>query len=308
MAIVYFKNDFVDESEALVPVTTHALHYGTAIFEGIRSYGDSTRARIFRPREHYERFLRNAALLRMEPRWSAEELTELTAELLRRNNHFTDTYIRPLIYKSATQIGAHIYPGEELTIFTAPWTPRPIPPPPQTATFSKWRRNSGMSVPAGAKISGLYVNSALSIDDAHQRGFNQSIMQTVSGEIAEGYGANLFAVFGNDIVTPPASADILTGITRNTLIEHFESLGDVSMKVEAITPERLVTADELFLSGTGLEVIPLVSIDKKPIGDGQCGPITEAAARWYRDLVTGKIDAPDGWIVEVTAEVAAERR
>lgn len=308
MAIVYFRDDFVDESEALIPVTTHALHYGTAIFEGIRSYGDSKRARIFRPREHFERFLRNAALLRMKPRWSAEELTELTAELLRRNSHFTDTYIRPLLFKSATQIGAHIYPGEDLTIFTAPWAPRALPPAPQSATFSKWRRNSGLSVPAGAKISGLYVNSALSIDDARQRGFDQSIMMSVSGEVAEGYGANLFAVFGHDIVTPPPSADILAGITRNTLIEHFESLSGYDMKVESIAPERLLTADELFLCGTGLEVIPLVSVDGTPIGTGQCGAVTEAAARWYRDLVTGKIDAPEGWIVEVTAEVASTRR
>jgi branched-chain amino acid aminotransferase len=308
MAIMYFRDDFVDESEALIPVTTHALHYGTSIFEGIRSYGDTTRTRIFRPLEHFERFLRNAKLLRMEPRWTAAELVELTAELLRRNNHFTDTYIRPLLYKSATQIGAHIFPGEELVIFTAPWKPRPFPPPPQTATWSKWRRNSGLSVPAGAKISGLYVNSALSIDDAMQRGFNQSIMLSVTGEVAEGYGANLFAVFGNEIVTPPASADILTGITRNTLIEHFETLGDVTMKVESISPERLVTADELFLCGTGLEVVPLVSIDGTPVGKGERGPVTEAAARWYRDLVTGKIDAPDGWIVEVTSEVAAARR
>jgi branched-chain amino acid aminotransferase len=301
MAICYFRDDFVDESEAVVSVKTHALHYGTAVFEGIRSYGDGQRSFIFRPLEHYQRFLRNAALLYMEPRWSAEELVGLTVELLHRNRQYTDVYIRPLIYKSETKVGAHIYPGEELTIFSTDWTPRPIPPPPQTATFSKWRRNSRASVPAGAKISGLYVNSALSISESMQRGFDQTILLAVSGEVAEGYGANLMAVFGNEVVTPPETADILAGITRETIMHYFRSRDDVTMTVASIAPDRLLTADEIFLCGTGLEVIPLVSVDGTPIGSGERGPLTEAAARWYRDAVTGKADVPEGWRVEVAA-------
>lgn len=301
MAIVYFRDDFVDESEALIPVSTHALHYGTAIFEGIRCYGDSQRALIFRPLDHYKRFLKNAQLLQMKPRWSAEELVDLTVELLHRNRHYQDAYIRPLLYKSATQIGAHLYPGEELTILTFAWQPREVPPKPQTATISKWRRNSSLCVPAGAKISGLYVNSALSIDDALRRGYDQVIMLATNGEVSEGYGANLMAVFGNEVVTPPETADILAGFTRDTIMHYFKSRADVTVKVESISPERLLTADELFLCGTGLEVIPLVSVDGNPIGNGERGPLTEAAAVWYRDLVTGKGDAPDGWRVEAAA-------
>ncbi|GAB4317777.1 MAG: branched-chain-amino-acid transaminase [Candidatus Zixiibacteriota bacterium] len=301
MTIAYFDDRFVDESEALIPVSTHALHYGTAVFEGIRSYGDGVNAAIFRPREHYERFLRNAALIRMQPAYTVDQLIDLTIELLHKNKNYSSTYIRPLLYKSSTAIGAHIYPGEKLTIYTREWTPRPIPPPTATATISRWRRNSHLSVPAGAKISGLYVNSSIAISESMDRGFDQTIMLTTTGEVAEGYGANLFAVFGKRVVTPPESADILAGITRDTLIHYFNSRDDLTMSVESMTPEKLATADELFLAGTGLEVIPLVSIDHKPIGNGDLGPITRDAARWYRDLVTGKIDGPDGWLVPLSA-------
>ena len=154
-------------------------------------------------------------------------------------------------------------------------------------------------MPAGAKISGLYVNSALAIHESRQRGFDQAIMLTTEGEVAEGYGANLFAIFGDRAVTPPPSADILPGITRDTIIGYFKSQSDMSVSEESLSPERLLTADELFLCGTGLEVIPLVSVDSHPIGKGGIGPITERLARWYRDLVTGKIDCPDGWRVVV---------
>lgn len=301
MAIAYFDGRFIDESEALIPVSTHALHYGTAIFEGIRSYGDGSKAAIFRPREHYERFLRNATIIRMKPDYTVDQLIELTIELLHQNKNYSSTYIRPLLYKSATAIGAHIYPGEKLTIYTREWAPRAIPPPTATATISRWRRNSHLSVPAGAKISGLYVNSALAISESMERGYDQTIMLTTSGEVAEGYGANLFAVFGKKVVTPPDTADILAGITRDTLMHYFKSCDDLTMSVESISPEQLLKADELFLAGTGLEVIPLVSVDGTPIGSGDLGPITRDAAQWYRDLATGKIDAPDGWLIPLTA-------
>ncbi len=303
MAIIYFKDEFVDESQAMVPVTTHALHYGIAVFEGIRAYRTSRGSAIFRPHEHYRRFLKNAALVQMQPRYTAEELTELTIELLQRNENYGDVYIRPLIYSSSTKVGAHLQPGEELAIMTYPWAPTPLPPSVSTATVSKWRRFPHASCPAGAKISGLYVNSALAIDESKRRGFDQTIMLTTGGEVAEGYGANIFAIIDNKVLTPPESADILAGITRDTIISYFRTHRDLTMRIESITPEQLLEADELFLCGTGLEVRPIGRLEDRTIGTGAIGPVTTEVARWYRALVTGTIPAPEGWRVPVPAPV-----
>src|SRR3990172_9579801 len=128
MATVYFGDQFVDDTQAVVPVTTHALHYGIAVFEGIRAYRTSDGSAIFRPVDHYRRFLKNAALLQMRPRHTAEELTGITIELLQRNENLGDTYIRPLLYSSSTTVGAHLQAGENLAIMTYPWTPTPLPP------------------------------------------------------------------------------------------------------------------------------------------------------------------------------------
>ena len=301
MATVYFGDQFVDDTQAVVPVTTHALHYGVAVFEGIRAYRTSGGSAIFRPVDHYHRFLKNAALLQMRPRQTEEELTDITIELLQRNENYGDTYIRPLLYSSSTAVGAHLQTGEKLAIMTYPWTPTSLPPAVSTATYSKWRRFPGVSCPAGAKIAGLYVNSALAIDESRRRGFDQTIMLTTSGEVSEGYGANIFAVFGERVVTPPESADILAGITRDTLIRHFQSRNDLTVSIESISPDQLFEADELFLCGTGLEIRPIGRLEDRTIGTGAIGPVTTEAARWYRAIVTGTMPAPEGWRVAVSA-------
>ena len=300
MALVYFANDFVDESEARIPITTHALHYGTAAFEGIRSYGDGTRAWIFRPHEHYERLLRNASLLEMEMSWTADQLVDLTINLLKRNRFFDDRYIRPIIFKNAQRIGAGLPPGETLAIIAQDMPRGPIPRPAIRATWSKWRRFPAAACPPGAKITGLYVNSSLARAEAVARGYDQPILLTVDGDVAEGYGANLFAVFGNRIVTPPPESDILLGITRDTLIQYFTSRSDLEVAVETIKPETLETADEVFFCGSGMEILPVREIEGRSIGDGQrAGPVTLAAIDWYREVVTGVTGRDSGWLTEV---------
>jgi branched-chain amino acid aminotransferase len=301
MAIVYFKDGFVDEAEANIPITTHALHYGTAVFEGIRAYGDGTRSAIFRPLEHNERLLRNAAWLEMAPRFSAAELTELTVELLRRNQFLDDRYIRPLLFKSAQVIGAGLPKGDALAIMAVPMPRGTVPRPATSGTWSRWRRFSGASCPAGAKITGLYVNSSLARAEAISRGFDQPILLNASGEVAEGYGANIFVVIGSRVVTPPAEADILPGITRDTLMRYFDSRRDLTMSVEPVAPALVARADEIFLCGTGIEILPISTFEGQPIGDGSGrAPIAEGAARWYRDVVTGAADVPEGWLVPVS--------
>ena len=300
MSIVYFDGQFVDESEARIPLTTHALHYGTAVFEGIRSYGVGDRALIFRAREHYDRLLSNGALLQMNVPHSTDRFIELTVELLKRNKYFDDRYIRPLIFKNAQKIGAGIPEGETVAILAQTMPHAPASRNAVRATWSAWRRFPAAACPAGAKITGLYVNSSLARAEALARGYDQPIMLTMGGDVAEGYGANLFAVFGNRVVTPPPEADILPGITRDTLIRYFESRADLTMIVDSIKPEKLQTADEVFFCGTGMEILPVGEIEGMQIGDGKiAGPITSDTIAWYHSVVSGKSREHSHWLTEV---------
>ena len=300
MSIVYFDGQFVDESEARIPLTTHALHYGTAVFEGIRSYGVGDRALLFRAREHYDRLLSNGALLQMNVAQSTDQFIELTVELLKRNKYFDDRYIRPLIFKNAQKIGAGIPEGETVAILAQTMPHAPATRNAVRATWSAWRRFPAAACPAGAKITGLYVNSSLARAEALARGYDQPIMLTMGGDVAEGYGANLFAVFGHRVVTPPPEADILPGITRDSLIQYFESRADLTMAVDSIKPEKLQTADEVFFCGTGMEILPVGEIEGKQIGDGSiAGPITSEAITWYHSVVSGESPEHSHWLTEV---------
>ncbi|MCX6550119.1 MAG: aminotransferase class IV [Acidobacteria bacterium] len=300
MAWVYFGDRFVDEREALVPITTHALHYGTAVFEGIRSYGDGTDASIFRPLDHYERLLRNAAWLDMKTPWNAEMLTALTVEVLQRNGYVDDRYIRPLIYKTSTAIGAGLPAGDALAIVAVSMPRGDVVRPAATAGFSRWRRFPAAACPAGAKITGLYVNSSLAKADAAARGFAQAITLNTREDVAEGYGANLFIVRGGTVFTPPSDADILPGITRHTLLSYLGAQTDLDVREAPLSREAVAAADELFLCGTGMEIQPISHLEGAAIGDGTGeGPVVRRLAAWYRDAVTGRVDVPDNWLVGV---------
>lgn len=302
MSIVYFDGTFVDESQALIPLTTHALHYGTAVFEGIRSYGNGERAFIFRAREHYDRLLSNALLLDMKVTTSVDEFIKLSVELLKQNNFFDDRYIRPLIFKNAQKIGAGLPDGETVAILAQTMPHAPASRNAVRATWSNWRRFPAAACPAGAKITGLYVNSSLARAEALARGYDQPIMLTMSGDVAEGYGANLFAVFDHRVVTPPPESDILPGITRDTLINYFNSRHDLTMIVDLIRPDELQVADEVFFCGTGMEILPVGEIEGKLIGNGKsAGPVTSDVIKWYRDVVTGRIPDLRHWLTEVKA-------
>ena len=300
MSIVFFGDRFVDEADARVPMTTHALHYGTAVFEDIRSYGDGSRATLFRPREHFERLLRNAAWLEMRVPWDAAALTDLTCELLRRNGYFDDRYIRPLVYKTSTTIGAGLPEGEALAIVAVPMPRGAVLRPAATAGFSRWHRFPATTCPTGAKITGLYVNSSMARADVIARGFAQAVTLNDRGEVAEGYGANLFVVHGSAVRTPPADADILPGITRATLLSFLRAQPDLAVSESPLRPDELARADEVFLCGTGMEIQPIGSLEGVMIGDGSGrGPVVSRVAAWYRSVVTGAEAADPAWRVPV---------
>lgn len=298
MSIVFFGDRFVDEADARVPITTHALHYGTAVFEGIRSYGDGVAAAIFRPRDHFERMLRNAAWLEMRVPWNAAALTDLTRELLRRNGAYDDRYVRPFIYKNATTIGAGLPAGDTLAIVAVPMPRGPIVRPAASAGYSRWHRFPPTTCPTGAKIAGLYVNSSMARADVLARGYAQAITLNRHGEVAEGYGANLFVVRGTHVSTPPADADILPGITRATLLSFLLAQPDLQVFEEPIATSDLAGADEVFLCGTGMEIQPIGSLEGAAIGDGRgAGPVVTRVAGWYRSIVTGVEPCEPGWMV-----------
>ena len=300
MSIVFFGDRFVDQADARVPITTHALHYGTAVFEGIRSYGDGTAAALFRPREHFERLLRNAAWLEMRVPWDAVALTDLTRELLHRNGAFDDRYVRPLIYKHATTIGAGLPAGDTLAIMAVPMPRGAVVRPAASAGYSRWHRFPPTTCPTGAKITGLYVNSSMARADAIARGFAQAVTLNARGEVAEGYGANLFVVHGSAVRTPPADADILPGITRATLLSFLRAQPDLEVSESPLRPDELASADEIFLCGTGMEIQPIGSLEGMTIGDGSgCGPVVARAAAWYRAVVTGVEPSDPGWLVRL---------
>jgi branched-chain amino acid aminotransferase len=300
MSIVFFGDHFVDEADARVPITTHALHYGTAVFEGIRSYGDGVTAAVFRPHEHFERLLRNAAWLNMSVPLDAAQLTALTLDLLTRNGYRDDRYIRPLVYKTSTTIGAGLPVGEALAIVAVPMPRGAVLRPAATAGFSRWHRFPATTCPTGAKITGLYVNSSLARADVLARGIAHAITLNQRGEVAEGYGANLFAVRGARVLTPPADADILPGITRSTLLTYFRSQVDLTVLEARLTRDELARADEVFLCGTGMEIQPIASIEGAAVGDGSGrGPVVSRVAEWYRSVVTGAETADPTWWVPV---------
>src|ERR1019366_8111803 len=229
--IVYFNGQYMPMREVQVGILTHALHYGTGVFEGIRAYWDDGAEELFllRPLEHYQRWKLNCGILRIGVPASAEELCAITLELLRRNNLRSNAYIRPLAYKSAERVGV-----------------------------SSWRRIEDNAIPARAKICGAYVNSALATDDARRCGFDEALFLNESGHVAEGATCNLFMVRKGKLVTPAVTENVLEGITRDSVMELAERELHLQIVERAIDRSELYLSDELFFTGTAVGVMPIV--------------------------------------------------
>jgi len=265
-AWAYFEGAVVPVGEANVSIATHAFNYGTAVFEGIRAYRqhDETTALLF-GLEHYQRLLRNARLLRASVPQTAEELVEITRDLLRRNAHAGDAYVRPLVYKSAQSIRVQLSDlADRIGIFTMPLGDY-LPTGGIRVTVSGWQRVSDNAIPARGKIAGSYVNAAFASEDAHSAGYDDAILLTADGHVAEASAANIFVVNGREVATPPLVDDVLPGITRQAVMEIARDAGyDVVQR--RIDRSELYLADEVFLTGTGVQVAPIASIDDRPLG------------------------------------------
>lgn len=296
---VYFNGEYVPMREAHVGILTHALHYGTGVFEGIRAYWNATEEQlfVFRPKEHYLRWKQNCGILRIAVTASVEELSEITIQLLRRNGFCTSVYIRPLAFKCAERVGVCPDDRDSFAIVALPFGDYLPSDKGLHVGVSSWRRIEDNAIPARAKICGAYVNSSLASDDARRSGFDEALLLNESGRVAEGATCNLLMVRNGALITPPATENVLEGITRNSIMELAEHELGLPVVERPIGRSELYVCDELFLTGTAVGIAPVVRVDHRPVKDGSIGAVTRQARQLYADAAQGRLRAYRKWVV-----------
>jgi branched-chain amino acid aminotransferase len=300
--LAYFQGKIVPMGEARVSVATHGLNYGTGCFEGIRAYWNEAAGQLYvlKLREHYERFAHSRRMLKIEERESIEELCDLTLELLRRQQFRQDVYIRPLAFKSSRTIKLTLSMLDDtVTIFAFPMGNYVDISAGLNVCVSSLRRVSSNAMPVRAKTTGVYVNSSLAIDDATAAGYDETILLTESGKVSEGSSCNLFLVRRGQLHTPSTSEDILEGITRGCVIEMAARELGLGTHERSIDRTELYDADEVFFTGTGVQISPVTRIDGRRIGSGQPGPVTMDLQRRYLRAVRGEDPAYAAWCTPV---------
>lgn len=300
-SIVYFNGRFAALRDARVGILTHALHYGTGVFEGIRAYWDETREELFALRmlEHFQRWKKNCGILRITVPQSAEELCALAVELLRRNHLRADTYIRPIAYKSAERIGVAPDDEDAFAIVALPFGAYMHAEKGLHACVSSWRRIEDNAIPARGKICGAYVNSVLATDEAHQGGFDEAILLNESGHVAEGATCNIFMIRDGNLITPPVYENVLEGITRDAVIQLARRELRIDIMERPIDRSELFVCDELFFSGTAVGIAPIVRVDHRPVCNEAIGAFTRSIGALYSDAVHGRLRDYSHWLTPV---------
>ena len=302
----FFKGAVVPMDEAKVSVTTHALHYGTAVFEGIRGNWNEEQGKmfIFRMREHYERLLRGCKILLLDIPYTADQLCDITVDLVERNGHQSDIYIRPLAYKSA-EVVANLKLQElasDFTLITVPFG-NYLGTDILKCCTSSWRRVDDNMIPTQIKSAGIYVNSMLAKTDATLAGFDEAIILGQDGHVSEGSGENVFMVAGGKLITPRSEDNALPGITRECIMQLAAAELGIEVVERSIDRSELYLADEMFLSGTAAHLTPVVELDRRAIGTGEPGPMTTALQKLYFDVVVGRNPKYLHWCTVVSPQV-----
>ncbi|MEP6694456.1 MAG: branched-chain amino acid transaminase, partial [Chloroflexota bacterium] len=276
-------------ADAHVSLATHALNYGTGVFEGIRAYWNAGQEQlfVFRLQEHFDRMRGNCRLLRIELPGDSAMLSEVTLELLRRNEFKTDVYVRPLAYIAARSIKVALHDLRSgFGMFAFPIGAY-LPTSGLAARTATWRRTSDDAIPARGKLTGAYINTALAVDDAHEANADESIFLTRDGHVSEGGSANLFMVRDGELITPSVTDDILEGITRDSIITIAREELGLNVRERAIDRTELFIADEVFFCGTGAQVAPCVKVDGRAVGDGTIGPVARRIGDVYFAIARG---------------------
>lgn len=287
----YFEGKIVPYSEAKVGVATHALNYGTGAFAGVRAYWNEEEEQlfIFRPFDHFRRFLNSSRLLLMDLGVNEEQLTKITIDLLRTEGFKQNVYIRPLAYKSDELIGVRLHNlTDAFTIFSIPFERYVKNDTNAHVTFSSWRRVDDNMIPARGKITGTYINSAFIKTDASNAGFDEALVLNVDGHISEGSAMNFFMVRDGVVLTPPVTDNILEGITRKTAIELAQAELGVRVVERSIDRTEVYLADEIFLTGTAAQVTAVTRVDHRNIGKGEMGPVTTQLREIFGRVVRGQ--------------------
>ena len=294
---IWFDGELVPAAEAKVSVLTHALHYGTSVFEGIRAYKTARGAAVFRLQEHAERLLDSAKILGMPYNLSAAEVSEAVLETVRKNDRDA-CYIRPLLWYGAESLGVN--PGGNPVHFmvaTMPWGvylgEEAVREGAKLVT-SSWRRSPGDVLPTKAKAGGNYINSVLANQEARESGFDEALLLDKEGFVAEGSGENIFFLKGGTLY-PIAHSVNLRGITRDTVVKIAEWLG-MTVTPTMATRDELYIADEVFMVGTAAEVTPVSSLDRRPIGSGKAGEFSLKLRETYLKVVSGEVPEFEHWL------------
>ena len=298
----FFEGKYVPIEEANINVMTHAFLYGTAVFEGIRGNWNEQEEQLylFRVRDHVQRIRQSAKIMRMELRYSDDELVEMCTEVARRSNYTEDMYIRPIVYKSSLEIGPRMHNlDDEFLLFTTDFGAYLELDAGIRCMTSSWRRIDDTMIPARAKVNGLYVNNAMAKTEAMNNGFDEAIMLNSDGHVSEGSGENIVIIRHDTLITPPPQDNVLEGITLETALDLAQHEFNLPVQRRTIDRSELYIADEVFMTGTAAHVTPVTEIDRVPIGDGTPGPVSKQIQDRYFQTITGQLPEYSDYLTPV---------
>ncbi len=296
---VWFDGKYVLTEKAKVPITTHAIHYGTSVFEGIRAYWNGKNLHVFRLDEHVKRFRRSGQFYDISLNFSNKVISNAITGICRKNKIKKSCYIRPFYFVGDYGINLHVTEKAptNVAIFTFPFgnlfSKNGI-----SAGVVSWRKFSDLATPSQAKMGGNYLNSIIATQEAKRNGVDEAILLDHNGNVSEAPGENVFIVKDGQLVTPSLASSALEGITRDAVIKIAKDL-DIDVAERYITRSELIMSDEIFLTGTAAEITPIISMDSKKIGSGKPGDITKKMMQEYTDIVMNKNDDYSHWLTEV---------
>lgn len=296
----FLEGNWVPLEDAKISIMTHAFLYGTGIFEGIRGYynPDSKDLYVFRLADHYDRFLSNCKVLKIEIPLTTAQLVDLTVEMIRKSEYRQDIYIRPIAYKSALRIGLKLDDENDFLVFAVPMGSYLSRDHALDLMVSSWRRIEDNAIPPRAKINGSYVNLSLAAAEAREHGYDEAILLNENGSVSEAAGMNIFLIKQGTLITPPITDNVLEGITRNTVFQIAKDL-KIDYIVRSLDRSEIYAADEAFLCGTGAEVAGIGTVDGRKIGSGDIGEITRSIRDTYFSAVRGELPQYMKWLTPI---------
>jgi len=296
---VWFDGKYIQTEKATIPITTHAIHYGTSIFEGIRGYWNKKELNIFRLDDHVKRFRKSGQFYNISLKFTDKQITNAIIGICKKNNLKKSCYIRPFYFVGNYGINLHVTEKAptHMAIFTFPFGDL-FDKNGISAGIVSWRKFSDNSTPTQAKMGGNYLNSIIATQEAKQNGFDEAILLDQKGNVSEAPGENIFLVRDGKLITPSQSSSALEGITQDSIIKLGKDL-DLEVSQRTISQSELLLAEEIFLTGTAAEITPVTRINKKIVGNGKVGNITKKIMCEFTDIVMRQNEDYEHWLTGV---------